>query len=51
MRFYVGITDRDWFDHVLRIEALDEVYLWQENRREEVQWQSVSGVLTCVVTP
>lgn len=25
MHFYVGITYRDWFEHVSRIEALDEV--------------------------
>jgi hypothetical protein len=29
MRFYVGITDRDWFEHVSQIEALDEINFWQ----------------------
>lgn len=33
MRFFVGITDRDWFDHLSRIDALDEVNFWQPSGR------------------
>lgn len=29
MRFFVGITDRDWFDYLSQIEELDEVNFWQ----------------------
>lgn len=29
MRFFVGITDRDWFNHVSRLPDLDEVNFWQ----------------------
>src|SRR5581483_2449899 len=29
MRFFVGITDRDWFEHLSAIEDLDELNFWQ----------------------
>ena len=29
MRFFVGITDRDWFDQLSRMPDLDEVNFWQ----------------------
>jgi putative restriction endonuclease len=29
LHFFVGITDRDWFDHLSRIDGLDEVNFWQ----------------------
>ena len=29
MRFFVGITDRDWFDYLSRLDGLDEVNFWQ----------------------
>jgi putative restriction endonuclease len=29
VRFFVGITDRDWFDFVSRLKGLDEVNFWQ----------------------
>ena len=29
MRFFVGITDRDWFDYLSQIDGLDEVNFWQ----------------------
>lgn len=29
MRFYVGITDRDWFDFLSRLSGVDEVNFWQ----------------------
>jgi putative restriction endonuclease len=29
VRFFVGITDRDWFDHLSTIGGLDEVNFWQ----------------------
>src|SRR5215471_13723271 len=33
MRFFVGITDRDWFDHLSAIEGIDEVNFWQPSGR------------------
>jgi len=29
LRFFVGITDRDWFDYLSRLDGLDEVNFWQ----------------------
>src|SRR5215472_14790562 len=29
MNFYVGITDRDWFDFLSGMPGLDEVNFWQ----------------------
>ena len=29
VRFFVGITDRDWFDHLSRVDGLDEANFWQ----------------------
>jgi len=29
VRFYVGITDRDWFDFLSGLDGLDEVNFWQ----------------------
>jgi hypothetical protein len=29
VRFFVGITDRDWFDFLSRLNGLDEVNFWQ----------------------
>lgn len=43
MRFYVGITDRDWFDHVSRIEALDEVNFWQPSGSVQFRALEVGG--------
>src|SRR4051794_17041753 len=32
MRFWVGVTDRAWYDH-LRLRAPDEVNFWQPSAR------------------
>jgi len=29
VRFYIGITNRDWFDHVSHIDGVNEVNFWQ----------------------
>jgi hypothetical protein len=29
LRFFVGITDRDWFDFLSGLDGLDEVNFWQ----------------------
>ena len=29
MLFFIGITDRDWFDYLSRLDGLDEVNFWQ----------------------
>src|ERR1700680_990800 len=29
VRFFIGITDRDWFDYLSRLDGLDEVNFWQ----------------------
>jgi putative restriction endonuclease len=29
VRFFIGITDRDWFDTLSRLDGLDEVNFWQ----------------------
>lgn len=38
MRFFVGITDRDWYDYLSRLDGLDEVNFWQPsgNRQRSV---------------
>lgn len=35
MRFFVGITDRDWFDFLSRLNALDEVNFWQPSGHQQ----------------
>jgi putative restriction endonuclease len=37
VRFYVGITDRDWFDYLSHLERLDEVNFWQPSGKR--QWR------------
>ena len=34
MRFFVGITDRDWFDFLSRLKGLDEVNFWQPSGQQ-----------------
>jgi putative restriction endonuclease len=35
VRFFVGITDRDWFDFLSRINGLDEVNFWQPSGQQQ----------------
>jgi HNH endonuclease len=35
VRFYVGITDRDWFDCLSRMDGLDEVNFWQPSGTQQ----------------
>jgi putative restriction endonuclease len=35
VRFFVGITDRDWFDHLSRLNGLDEVNFWQPSGQQQ----------------
>jgi putative restriction endonuclease len=35
VRFYVGITDRDWFDYVSDIHGVDEVNFWQPSGNQQ----------------
>lgn len=35
MRFFVGITDRDWFDFLSRLKGLDEVNFWQPSGNQQ----------------
>ena len=35
MRFFVGITDRDWFDFLSRLDGLDEVNFWQPSGQQQ----------------
>ena len=35
MRFFIGITDRDWLDFLSRINGLDEVNFWQPSGRQQ----------------
>jgi len=35
MRFFVGITDRDWFDFLSRMNGLDEVNFWQPSGQQQ----------------
>ena len=37
MRFFVGITDRDWFEHLSSLNGLDEVNFWQPSGNR--QWR------------
>jgi putative restriction endonuclease len=32
VRFFVGITDRDWFDFLCSLNGVDEVNFWQPSR-------------------
>ena len=34
MRFFIGITDRDWFDFLSRLNGLDEVNFWQPSGQQ-----------------
>jgi hypothetical protein len=36
MRYWVGLTDRDWFDYLSAQTALDEVNFWQPGARRPV---------------
>ena len=29
MRFYAGVTDHDWFEHLRALPGIDEVNFWQ----------------------
>jgi hypothetical protein len=35
VRFFVGITDRDWFDFLSRLNGLDEVNFWQPSGQQQ----------------
>lgn len=35
MRFFVGITDRDWFDFLSRVNGLDEINFWQPSGQQK----------------
>jgi putative restriction endonuclease len=35
VRFFVGITDRDWFDFLSRMDGLDEVNFWQPRWQQQ----------------
>jgi putative restriction endonuclease len=35
VRFFVGITDRDWFDFLSRLDGLDEVNFWQPSGQQQ----------------
>jgi hypothetical protein len=35
VRFFVGITDRDWFDFLSRMDGLDEVNFWQPSGQQQ----------------
>jgi putative restriction endonuclease len=35
VRFFIGITDRDWLDFLSRINGLDEVNFWQPSGRQQ----------------
>ncbi len=35
MRFFVGITDRNWFDFLSRMDGLDEVDFWQPSGQQQ----------------
>jgi len=34
-RFFVGITDRGWFDFLSRLNGLDEVNFWQPSGNQQ----------------
>ncbi len=36
MRYWVGLTDRDWFDYLYSQAPLDEVNFWQPSARKPV---------------
>jgi putative restriction endonuclease len=35
VRFFVGITDRDWFEFLSRLNGLDEVNFWQPSGQQQ----------------
>jgi len=35
VRFFVGITDSDWFDFLSRLNGLDEVNFWQPSGQQQ----------------
>jgi hypothetical protein len=35
VRYFVGITDRDWFDFLSRLNGLDEVNFWQPSAQQQ----------------
>jgi putative restriction endonuclease len=35
VRFFVGITDHDWFDFLSRMDGLDEVNFWQPSGQQQ----------------
>lgn len=35
MRFFVGITDRGWFDFLSHLDGLDEVNFWQPSGNQQ----------------
>jgi putative restriction endonuclease len=35
VRFFVGITDRDWFDFLSHLDGLDEVNFWQPSGQQQ----------------
>lgn len=35
MRLYVGVTDRDWYEHLRRIPNLDEANFWQPSGKNQ----------------
>jgi putative restriction endonuclease len=35
VRFFVGITDRDWFDFLSGLDGLDEVNFWQPSGQQQ----------------
>ena len=35
MRFFVGITDGDWFDFLSGMDGLDEVNFWQPSGQQQ----------------
>jgi hypothetical protein len=45
VRFYVGITDRDWFDYLSRIHDLNEVNFWQPSGSLLWAWLLVASTV------
>jgi hypothetical protein len=35
VRFFVGITDREWFDFLSRLNGVDEVNFWQPSGQQQ----------------
>lgn len=42
MRFFVGITDRDWFDFLSQLNDLDEVNFWQPSGQQQFRALQIS---------